>query len=92
MGSAQVRLAPACRRIGRCTGDGTSRTLTALPTSMPPYTPVCCSSIMPCYKKQWEADRIDMQTPDGARSAPLCLLCLPAVHATLAHPVPLHTC
>ena len=24
---------------------------------------------MPCYKKQWEADRIDMQTPDGARSA-----------------------
>lgn len=45
-----------------------------------------CSSIMPCYKKQWEADRIDMQTPDGARSAapcllaplaPLPLLCLP---------------
>ena len=47
---------------------------------------------MPCYKKQWEADRIDMQTPDGARSAPLCLLCLPAVHATLAHPVPLLAC
>jgi iron only hydrogenase large subunit-like protein len=28
---------------------------------------IVMSSIMPCYKKQWEADRIDMQTPDGAR-------------------------
>lgn len=54
----------------------------AFPTAYDPLSLVC-SSIMPCYKKQWEADRIDMQTPDGARSAapcllpPLPLLCLP---------------